>query len=195
MRPRCLLSPLECSDGTRLKVRHQLLRRLESGEISQLRCDDNGGDELNSAQRLERLHQRCQAPALDQFFHVARQLRDALGGLLDGAQVIGQDALLGLVLKRLLPDLVEVTAAPRCLALVDPPVPQQKLAQLMPRAPIDVLRVISRLLEVAHRLSRLVRYRDRGQVTAESATASPCLAGRSLPATRPASAPATAPPP
>jgi hypothetical protein len=85
MRPRCLLSPLECSEGTRLKVRHQLRRRLESGEISQFRCDDDGGDELNSAQRLERLHQRCQAPTLDQFFHVARQLLDALGGLLDGA--------------------------------------------------------------------------------------------------------------
>jgi hypothetical protein len=56
--------------GYQAEVRHQLWRRLETGEIAQLhreRPDDDGGDELYAAQRLQRFHQRRQVPALYEF--------------------------------------------------------------------------------------------------------------------------------
>ena len=61
MCPRCLLSPLECSDGTRPRYAINC-GAVSKREITQFSRDDHRRHELHAAQRLERLHQRRQLP-------------------------------------------------------------------------------------------------------------------------------------
>ena len=79
-------------------------------------------------------------------------------------QIVRQHSLLRLVLEILLADPLQVSAGPARLAGVDPPVPQEKLAQLVARAPLDVLGIFSRALQVAHRFRRAIGHYHRREV-------------------------------
>ncbi len=80
--------------GREPEVSHELARLVEAREIAELGDRGDGDDELHAAQRLQRLDDRVQAPALrvpEQFGLEALQL---LGALIGGAHIFLEHDLL-----------------------------------------------------------------------------------------------------
>src|SRR5207245_5397101 len=81
--------------GRQAEVTHELARGVEPHEIAELGHQDNGAGELHAAQRLDRLDDRVQSPALHRVVQLALQALQSLLLLADGAHVLLEDNLLG----------------------------------------------------------------------------------------------------
>lgn len=144
-------------------VGHQLPRILKAFEISQFRGQHHRAHQAYAAQSLQRADQRRERRGLHQLRDVSSQPRHALCLPLHLVQRIGQHAPLRLVGEGLLANPGQVRLGPGSAAPTTV-VPQQELAQPVPRRPLRAPRVFASPLQVAQGLGGFVRRPDRRQV-------------------------------
>lgn len=177
-----LLSPFAAGvpRGHQAEVAHQLRGALEAGQASELGCQHRRRDDADAPQRLQGLHQRLQAPRLDQLDDALREPRHPLAQVPHSAQVVLGHALMGLVGEVLGPDPLQVPARPGGLARIAPLMSQEELAELVARHALRLLGVVARPLQVAHRLRRLVGNVDLREVARPQEARQPHGARRSV---------------
>src|SRR5258708_5817506 len=156
--------------GDQAQIRHQCRRRSKTREVSELRGQDDRGDDLYTAQGLKCLDQRTKAPALDQFDDVLSQSLDTRGCVVHRLHTVDEHAIVSLVLEYLTAHPVQVHARPGCLSGVRAPVAKQKLRELMACRALGSLGVVAAAFQVAHRLGRRFGYVDLGEIAAPQKT-------------------------
>ena len=132
-RDRSLATPLARAFLRRRQshVRHELTCRRESPQVAaDLRRNGDRADDADAAKRLKRLDQRRQDRLLHQLFQGRRQTRHPFRQILDGLQVIRQDALLGRIGELLRANPLQMFLRP-CFSRPWAIVTQEKLAQLV----------------------------------------------------------------
>src|SRR5574337_356847 len=137
--------------------------------------------QLHPAQRLQRLHQRGQAPAGQQLAQRGLEPSDARGRLGDRVQVLLEGDLLRGVRQLHAGEPAQVRGRPRGLAGVADAVAQQQRFEAMARAALLAHRVLARTHHVAHRLVDQFGHAHRAQVVrARQAGQRDCVAPISL---------------
>src|SRR4051812_12583010 len=146
------------------EVAHQLARALEAADVADLDPERHRRDQVDAAQRLQRLDQRGEAPRPEELPGPPAQAREPLLREPHALDALPQHDLVGRVLEALRLQPAAVAGTPVLLAREEAAVPQEEGADLA-LLEADVLhRGRPRPHQVAHRLVRRVGDPDRRQL-------------------------------
>ena len=163
-RPSLLPGPAGMLAGDQTDKGHQLARRVEAGEVSQLGQGRNRGERVYPAQRPQSVRLPFQRPSLQGLLQRLIQPLDPTLGFLYRVHGFLKDDLLGRVIEALGLQPAKVGLGPATAPGIDSAVALQEAVKPLAHAALGVLEVFPAALQVAHRLLRFVRHPDGRQL-------------------------------